>query len=573
MAMLEPHVSRPLLVSGGSVAIALLTIAMAVWKITALFEVAYLFLVLLLSVSYLMEGESQNFKVVAICAVLVLLWLSYDYVGYAGAPAKYSSDIGAQWALAERIKSTGYLSPVTGVGKSAQYIAFPGLEVIVVLLDLVSGIPAVTWLDYGGPLLGITTGLVLFVLYKRLFGQGENSARALMIALFSASMISAEAVAIHQTLALMFLFLILFVIILPRRAVVPKMIIFTIVNIAILEAHVLTPALLTVILIVLALLSFTRFFRGSIQLPRSYVLLYLVTTVGWYVYTIGTSFALQRLTAALQSLSFELSSSYLSGALSPTGTKPVWMVMVILVGSITYALIGCWGFFCALRSRGILEKRLAMLGLAGGAAALALLAIPVGGSIASPGIQLRGLIYGYTFGAPLFVLGFQALREFTLRSRSGIGRQCLCILLLILTLSPALYYALPAYAYNQKTLITSHDARLGFAATYAVTVFLVDNVPQRVVFTSSLIFAMGEGISETAFYPFYIVIPARYSNITELLDSHRGLTFALRLSIVTIPDEGFKVTALDYAHVLDVSNIVYSSGDPVILSVIPAPQS
>ncbi len=67
--------------------------------------------------------------------------------------------------------STGMVHLGQGTGFAKDYSYFPGLEIIVSVLSMISLIPQVALLKYAGSLLSIVTVMFLLFFYSRVLGR------------------------------------------------------------------------------------------------------------------------------------------------------------------------------------------------------------------------------------------------------------------------------------------------------------------------------------------------------------------------------------------------------------------
>jgi hypothetical protein len=145
------------------------------------------------------------------------------------------------------------------------------------------------------------------------------------------------------------------------------------------------------------------------------------------------------------------------GTVSPTGTKPLWVVTITYVGLVTYFLIAFSVFCQTVHDRGVnsLKKWLAFWGflLFGGLVAPFL----AGLSAAEASLMGRGVTYLYFLTAPL-VAGF--LIRLCKQNLKSLGRPILAAFLIFIVLTPAVYYGVVPGIYDRNAPEISGDVRM-----------------------------------------------------------------------------------------------------------------
>jgi hypothetical protein len=256
-----------------------------------------------------------------------------------------------------------------------------------------------------------------------------------------------------------------------------------------------------------------------------------------------------------------------SGTLGGISPGAAWTTALSDVGFVSYGLVTLAGLFVSIKSRLSKLAPLIPIALSAGAIFLMLYFVPIAGT-PNAGIQGRAYLYAYLFGAPLFVVGlrFVSTRK-PLVLRSGVFHtRVLPLLIIAVVLSPAVYYGVPRYLYDRTSPLSAVDTRLGFAAEYGAYVFASHYSSSPEVLAIEMVTWMagdpGIGIAHVA--PIQDFVPGGYGSVGDLV---RGQcrTMIIRQSITRVPDLYYRVSAADYQYLLAASNIVYSSGDPLIL--------
>jgi hypothetical protein len=534
-----------------------------------IFHVLYISLIVLLALMCTSTNMRSGLVVTSLSVVLVTLWVFVN-ASY-GQPVLYDSDLNTEWRIVQHLVLNGRLPQLTGETKLSIYAIYPGLELVAASLELVSGVAAYDFLTYGGAVLsGVTVWLVL-TLYRRLLPQGSLATKAFVVAAFSCPIVSYGALAIHQTLALVFVCLALVGLSLARKSPFPAGVFFCLASLATIVSHILTGFLFLMLIALYVVCTWILkrpLDRNMRMIQGRHLLLYATIFVTWNVW-ISTTPTKIGLYAMLAALSFSW-HEYAVFAVTPTGTKPAWVVALTFLGFVLYGLITLVGLFASIRSRLSKLAKLIPIGLSGGAIFLVLFCLPIGGlRRVAPGLQARGFLYAYLFGAPLFVVGlyFVSTRKpLALRSRV-VRTRILPMLILAVVLSPAVYYGFPAYLYDRTSPLTGLDTRLGHAAEHGAYVFASRYSSTPEVLAVDIVARMatdpdpGTGIEIRSLTS---LVPDYYDSVGDLV---RGecRTMIIRQSITRVPDSGYTVSTADYQYLLVVSNIVYSSGDPLVL--------
>lgn len=501
------------------------------------FHFAYFALIMFLAIIYLLSDDRSEVSIAVLLLVLIVIWQLYNLSG--GSPLKFSSDESTEWQLVQSIIANGYVPFNSPARKVAVYSAFPGFEIVSASVELVAGIRSDVFMLYAGSIFSSITVLFMFVFFKRLFGQTGFGIKSLIIATFSSSMLTYGALAIHQTLDLLFLWLILFALILPSKLGITRSICFIVGSTALVVTHDLTPFLSLVLGLTYVVLQFLLKNRLTLQrqiIRAKDLLLIASILISWsaFVSVVPSEIA----AGAFADLSLLTRLGYAQTALTVTGTKPDWVIYLTILGFITYGLCCVAGIVSALRSGKTEQRDMILLALSGGAVWLLLFTNPFGRPLASTGLQARGLLYLYFFGSPMFVLGVSLItnRKSARLSRSDIRLRLLSVLIVTLSLSPAIYYGFSTYTYDHESPITYNDPRLSQSAMYAANGFAIqfsttDEIP--VVWLS---YGMTQGTTNIQLRRMDTLIPYPYHDFGQLIESRCDDSVLLRHSITKIPD-------------------------------------
>jgi hypothetical protein len=547
-----------------------------------IFHVLYISLIVLLALMCTSTNMRSGLVVTSLLVVLVALWV-FSNASYVQ-PVLYNSDLNTEWRIVQYLVSNGHLPQLNLGTKFSTYAIYPGLELVATSLELVSGVAAYDFLTYGGAVLSGVAVLLALTFYRRLLPQRSLATSAIVVAAFSVSMIAYGALAIHQTLALVFVCLALVGLSLGRKSPLQAAILFGMAGLAIVVSHILTGFLFLLLIAVYTVCTWIlkrRLDRNRqmiqsrhllLRLSASLLLLYTTIYLTWNamvsteIVGIGYSTILQVLSSPWR--------EYATVSVTPGGIRPVWITALAFLGFGSYGLVTLAGLFVSIRSRLSKLAALIPIGLSGGAIFLMLYFVPIAGT-PSAGIQGRGYLYAYLFGAPLFVVGLRFVstrKPLVLHSRV-FHRRVLPLLIIAVVLSPAVYYGLSPYQYDPTTPLTGLDTRLGLAAEYGACVFASHYSTSPEVLVVDIAARMGGDLQPrpgTTISPIRYFVPSYYDNLTDLVRGH-CLTMIMRQSITRVPDRGYTVSTADYEYLLAASNIVYSSGDPSVLYVTYCP--
>jgi hypothetical protein len=534
-----------------------------------IFHVLYISLVVLLALMCISTNIRGVLVVTSLSVVLVALW-TFVNASYTQ-PVLYDSDLNTELRIVQHLLLDNHLPQLIGGAKSTYYATYPGLELLATSLYLVSGVAAIDFLGYGAAVLSGITVWLIFAFYRRLLPQRSLATKATMVAAFSCYMITFGALAIHETLALVFVCLALVGLSLPRRSSLAGTILFCLAGIATIISNIFTAFLFVILSGVYVLCSWILMRRldKDTQIFRiRHLYLYAMIFLAWNVWvsSLPTMIGLH----SVQSVLGFSANEYVKSALIPTGTKPEWVLTLILLGFVSYGLVTLAGFFATIRSQLSRLAKLIPFALSGGTIFVILFFLPIAGlnRVGGEGIQSRAFLYAYLFGAPLFIIGlfFVSTRKpYTLRYL--FRARIVPLLILAIVLSPAVYYGLDSFLYDRTSPVTGLDIRLGYAGEHGAYVFASRYSATPQVLAVDIAARMGADTGTgVTIESLTDLIPFRYHSIGDLV---RGQcrTMILRQSIARFPDSGYKVTTSEYQYLLAVSNIVYSSGDPLVLYV------
>jgi hypothetical protein len=532
----------------------------------SIFHVLYLSLIVLLALMCAADVRSE-LVVASLSVVLAALWI-FPNASYVQ-PVLYNSDLNTEWRIVQYLVSNSYLPQLTGGTKISTYAMYPALELIATSLQLVAGVAAYDFLTCGGAFLSGISVLLALTFYRRLLPQRSLATSAFVVASFSVSIISYGSLAIHETLALVFVCLALVGLSLRHNTPFGVAILFGLAGLATVVSHILTSFLFLLLITSYAVSTWIlkrllNHNRQTIQrlhlltLSPFLLLLYATTYLTWNA-MISTQVVGTLYSTMLEAL-YSSWGQYATYAVTPGGVRPVWMTALAFLGFGSYGLITLAGLFVSIRSRLSKLAVLVPIALSSGAIFLLLYFAPI-----SPGmsaVQPRSYMYAYLFGAPLFVVGLRFVstrKPLVLYSRVFHAR-VLPLLILALVLSPTVYYGVPWYLWDRTSPLSGVDTRLGFAAEYGTDVFVSRYSPTPQVLAVDIVVRM----DAIRIYAISWYVPSDYHSVADMIRG-RCLTMIIRQSITRVPDSGYGVSTPDYEYLLKASNVLYSSGDPLVL--------
>jgi hypothetical protein len=525
-----------------------------------IFHVLYISLIVLLAIMCTSTNMRSGVVIATLSVVLVVIWV-FSNASYRQ-PVLYNSDLNTELTIVQHLLVDNHLPRLADNSKVAYYASYPGIELMATALELVSGIGAIDFLGYGAAILSGTTILLVLAFYRRLLPQSSLATKATVVAAFSCSMISYGALAVHETYALVFVWLLFAVLSLAGDSGRSSYIVFCLASVAIIISHILTGFLfliLTATYVLCMWIPKLRKRQGAQIFQGRHLFLYVTIFLLWDVYISAVSVTTGR-DVMLSVLSYSW-RQYVASAAVPTGTKPAWVVTLTILGFLLYGLVTLVGLFATIRSARSRLANLISIALSGGTGFLILFCLPIGLRATGAGLQARGFLYAYLFGAPLFIVGlsFVSTRKlFVFRSRPF--RRILSLFILAVVLSPAVYYALPSFLYDRTSPLQWNDIRLGYAAEYTTYVFA-----SRFSSPSQVLAVEIAADMRTDLINLSNVAPRYNGGFQGLVLSHDYCTMMMRQSITRVQDSDYVVSTVEYQYLLETSNIVYSSGDPFVL--------
>ena len=569
-----------------SIICGIVTLLIAVNQFSATyFHVAYLLTLAFLSVHLVISTVFEKNRFAMVTAVTVMVCFGLLSAATVPYPIIVDPDVNFGLQNVNRILSTGTVPIGQGTGYANDYSYFPGLEILVSTVSLVSHIPQVVLLKYGGSFVSAITVLFLYCAYSvvlstSLTAQRQVCGLAAALAALTPWFVVFDAFMNHQTLALVFLGMALFAWSKRRDRRWIVVALFGIASLAI--THVTTSYVLIFLLLVLgvtALLFGKKTWEGLPNLTNVMGAITVVVLVAWSIFL-----AINYLPVILSyfgDITNELVFPKLT--LAPVlskGVKPFWVVALTYVGFATYFFLAFGMLVRGLLRRSVQERTTVWLALAGFIIFEVFLVPFLAGLSVAADLMGRGLIYFYFFTAPLVAqfLGWRLIgvvgRSLTFRVSR---RTVLAVALIFIILVPSVYYGVPPSYYDRSSpIVFNDDSRLSLGEWQAVAYFAKDRVPDPVVWGVRLAFEYVDSLGVKEVDPISIPVGGTLFGWAQ---QHPGVLVFLRLSMTSTDESGYSnqmktyiqnwldpyVSENDLLSTLNHANVLYSSGDVVIL--------
>ena len=317
----------------------------------------------------------------------------------------------------------------------------------------------------------------------------------------------------------------------------------------------------------------------EVPLGSSRIAILAIIVIAWMLYP--AIIASANLVDSLRFALLEIQAGSLRFALSAGATtaNPTPTRIVGNIGVILYGALLLFGFlYLYLRRQSISVRGLLPYGFAAGVVwAVHVLIFSLGVTTAID-ILPRGFFFVYTVGSPLAVFGLYHVSKFYVpkvvqkltgsiaEPKHGETRVAgiLAYSLIILILLSSMYYYYPAFRYDNSAPMNFEDVRLPLEQWRVVGAWASHYVAAEDLYGDKLAFSFVGAIGEKWVHVFppegdllawFRTIPAK------------GEIVALRMSSTYAPYEQFVTTADRLQSALESNNLVYSSGDAVLVIV------
>jgi hypothetical protein len=533
------------------------------------FHLVYLLSVGFLSIHLVISAVTRKERLAILTAVWVMVCFRLLSTASVPYPIIQSTDAKFELQNVNAIISAGVLPWGRGSGFAYDYSFFPGLEIVLSSLSLVSLIPQVVLLKYAGSFLGIVTVAFFLRIYFHT-SQGESTHwLAASLAALSPWFTAFETFMVHQTPAFALLGMLLLSLSEGRRRewIIVALLALT----GIVVTHAFTSYISVFLVLLLSALKWLSGKKMSFALPNLTNVLavsVLVITCAWNILAaIGFLPDLSRYANAVTDALF--SPELTLRTITSTGTKPLWVVTLTTTGLVTYFVIA-FAVFCLV----VREKRAANAAkqwLASGGFLIfgAFLAPDLAGISVIDSLLGRGLTYLQFLTAPLvaqFLLSLcrqtrGAPKNFHVHFLRG---PILTASLIFIILAPAVYYGVSPAVYDRSApLKFDTDLRLSLGHWQAAATFADKEISAHAVYGVRL---ARDYVGALARKDVSILQLPVGTSLMWFLQQHRGALLFLRLTIIATPDAYARVSESDLVLALDHANILYSSGEVVVLS-------
>jgi uncharacterized membrane protein len=246
-----------------------------------------------------------------------------------------------------------------------------------------------------------------------------------------------------------------------------------------------------------------------------------------------------------------------------TGLKPVWEVIVMTAGLFTFGAITL-----SRVAMGLVKRQLSselIFSITGLVVFSVFLAPYLLGFRGSADLYPRGLTYLYFFAAPIvgeFLVKLRGQHWLPRMRSSMISCHLLVVLLLLLMFLPAVYYGVSPGMYDRNSPIVPSDVRLSSEEWQAMANFATIRVNVQYVFGVSKAQDFVGGLAAKTVYS----IDLNQASLGSYIRAHPRALFFLRTSIDRISEYSPPVTAVDVQAMYATTNILYSSGDVIIVA-------
>jgi hypothetical protein len=528
------------------------------------FHVAYLLTLAFLSVHLTISAISGKNRLALVTAVSIMVILGLLAAVSVPYPIIASTDENFELQNVNRMLSTGVVAWGQGTGFASAYSYFPGLEVLVSIVSLVSMIPQVVLMKYAGSFVCIVSVMLLFCFYSGAFGRQLGGVAAALAAL-SPSLVAFYAYMVHGALAFVFLGTVLLSLTKRGNRAWFFVVLLSVASMVI--THAFTSYMLAVLLLLLGGMAWFSGKKASGTLPNLTSVTAALTIVATGAWSILVALAyLPNIFGFLAAITDSLAAPKPTLApVSPSGSKPLWVVSLTYVGLVTYFSFAFGMFIWGLLRKNGKDRLETWLAFSGFLIFGALLIPYLVGLSNGSSIFQRGFEYLYFLTAPL-------VAQFLVRPLTGLvhsgsklrfsGRAALAAGLIFIMLVPVIYYGIPPGIYDRSSpTMFAGDTRLSLGEWQTVASFSQDRVPAHLVYGVSLTqdYVGALGVKEVAI----LGVPVG-GTLLQWVQQHPGAFIFLRVSIINTPDFGY-VSENDLQSTFDHVNLLYSSGDVVVV--------
>jgi len=532
------------------------------------FHIGYLLTLGFLSVHLVISTILGKGRLAVLTVVTVMVCFGLLSTASVPYPIMGERDVKFELQTVNNILSTGVVPWGQGTGFALDFSYFPALEIVVSSLSLVSLIPQVVLMKYAGSFLCIVTTILLLRVYSRISSK-KSCGLATALAALSPWFVAFDASMVHQTLALLFLGVVLLSACEPIRIEWVLVAMLGMVGISI--THPFTSCVLVVLLVLLKAMTWHSGKRVSTNLPNltKITILAAALIVLFWNFFVALAYLPNILNFLMVVSEFLVVPQLTLGTLAmsqSTGVKPFWVFAVTAMGLATYFFIAVGIFLKAVVRRNAQKRNEVRFALIGFLVFGVILVPWVTGLQTSTDLQGRALIYLYFLTAPL-VAGFFVRQLMGVTQGSSIlrlRRTSVMVALVFIILIPTVYYGVnPAHYDRTSPIVLSSDFRLSVGEWQAAADFSRMSVSAHDVYGVSL---ARDFIGALASKEVSFTLITGNETLREWTQLHPGELLFLRNSITRTPDVTLRqVSENDLLSTMERANILYSSGEVIIL--------
>jgi hypothetical protein len=463
--------------------------------------------------------------------------------------------------IMRNIAATGAITFDAPTRYALGYVFSPTQETLLVMVSMVLGASMETVLKYASAVFGVLTLAFLFGFYRAYLPKKEA-----LLAVFLAGSCSVflQESTIHQTLALVFLSVALYS--LTKSGATWRFLtvlsVFATVTTHEFTAIVSSAFFISAALSIIVLSRWFGFKRGQIEDNMLKMPTLMVTaTLAWLAFvalpyfgvTIGVvSFVIGTLLTGSTRAAFPLTLS--------NGVPNSWQRVVGDAGIVLFATTCMTGFILTLVKRGNVQYR-QFLPYGGSAAVIFLI-----GLISyirfhqATDLLSRGFIYVYFFAAPLALYAILRISS----PRKAVLRQVACICLICIIVVAGFYYQYPRYTIDNSAPKDIEDVRFPLFQWQGAGYFISGHMGGSSLWGDKIAFDYVGGYGERNVN---VLDPTLNLTLTEWMSTtpSSGDIVILRQSMVTDPYANYQVSAQGLHEILVTHNIIYSSGEVVMV--------
>jgi len=472
----------------------------------------------------------------------------------------YGPDMIYELQIMQNIAVTGSITFSAPTRYALGYIFTPTFETLLVMVSMILGSSLETVLKYAGPLLDVLTIVFLYGFYRAYLPKKEA-----LLAVFLAGNCFAfllYATTVHQTLALVFLSVLLYTLTKPGAT---WRLLTVLMAFATVSSHEFTAIVSSVFFALLALtiVVLSRWFlfkpgpieKTALKIPA----LMLTMTFAWLAFValpfFGTTVGLVLFIAG----ELLTGSTRAAFPLTVGGSVPnSWERAVGDIGVLVFAATCLAGFLMALAKREIAHYREFLpYGTAGALVFLIGLMSYVRFHQATD-LLTRGFIYVYFFAAPLGLYGI--LRILSKLQHKTVIRQVTCLCLIGIIVAAGVYYQYPRFLVDNTAPMDIEDVRFPLFQWQSAGFFVLSHTGGNTLWGDKIAFDYAGGYGQKNVNVMDITLNLTLAQWVSSTPASGDIVI-LRQSMTIDPYGNYQATPQAFHEILATHDIVYSSGE------------